>query len=220
MVAPAEVEEDTPAFDLLWHTCFRWRLHPRQATADKGYATVAIIRTLEDHGLHAYLPLPEGNARGRFFPTDAFAYDAARDVDLCPDGVALTFSRLMKSARVILYRAPADTCAACALRERCIASKDGRAVACRDDEEYLDHVRAYRDTPPYKRALHKRALRKRPVWIESLFGEPRTGMGCGASCDGCGGSTARRCSRRRARTSSACSTIGAGAAAHSPPRQR
>ncbi len=81
-VAPAEVEEDLPALDLLWHARFRWRLRPHQATADKGYATVAIIRTLEDQGLHAYLPLPEWNARARFFPKDAFVYDPARCVHL------------------------------------------------------------------------------------------------------------------------------------------
>ena len=168
LVAPAEVEEDIPALDLLWHARFRWRLRPRQATGDKGYATVAIIRTLEDQGLRAYLPLPEWNARARFFPKDAFVYDAARDSYTCPGDATLTVSRLMKAVRVVLYRAPATTCAACALRERCTASKDGRSLSRSYDEEYLDRVRAYRTTPPYKRAL-----RKRQVWVEPLFGEAK-----------------------------------------------
>ncbi len=168
LVAPAEVAEDIPALDLLWHTRFRWRLRPRQATADKGYATIAIIRTLEDQGLHAYLPLPEWNARGRFFPKDAFAYDAARDVYTCPGDATLRVSRLMKAARVVLYRASAATCAACVLRERCTASTQGRSLSRNYDEEYLDRVRAYRATPPYKRAL-----RKRQVWVEPLFGEAK-----------------------------------------------
>lgn len=114
---------------------------------------MAIIRTLENQGLRTYLPVPEGNACGHFFPTDAFAYGAARDVDLCSNGTTLTFSRPMTSTRVIFHRAPATTCAACALCERCTASKGGRSVARSYDEEYLDRVRAYRDTPPYKRAL-------------------------------------------------------------------
>ena len=35
LVAPAEVMEDRPALDLLWHARCRWRLRPQQATADK-----------------------------------------------------------------------------------------------------------------------------------------------------------------------------------------
>ena len=36
------------------------------------------------------------------------------------------------------------------------------------EEEYLDRVRAYRDTEPFRRALRKRA-----VWVEPLFGEAK-----------------------------------------------
>ncbi len=36
------------------------------------------------------------------------------------------------------------------------------------DEEYLERVRAYRETEPYRKALRKRA-----VWVEPLFGEAK-----------------------------------------------
>lgn len=38
----------------------------------------------------------------------------------------------------------------------------------RFDEDYLDRVRGYRDTEPYQKAL-----RKRRVWVEPLFGEAK-----------------------------------------------
>jgi transposase len=168
LVAPAEVDEDAPALDLLWHARFRWRLRPRQATADKAYATVAIIRSLEDQGLHAYLPLPLWNAKAGFFPKERFTYDAARDVYTCPGGESLSFLRRIKPQRVLIYRAPAATCAACALRRHCTEGKAGRSVARSYDEAYLDRVRAYQETDAYKKAL-----RKRSMWVEPLFGEAK-----------------------------------------------
>lgn len=69
---------------------------------------------------------------------------------------------------MVLYRAPVATYAACALRERCTASTQGRSLSRSYDEDYLDRVRAYRAIAPYKRAL-----RKRQVWVEPLFGEAK-----------------------------------------------
>jgi transposase len=168
LVAPAEVDEDAPALDLLWHARFRWQLRPRQATADKGYATVAIIRSLEDQGLRAYLPLPLWNAKARFFAKETFSYDAARDAYTCPGGETLSFVRLIKPQRLQIYRAPATTCAGCALRDQCTESRFGRSVARSYDEDYVDRVRAYQETEAYKKAL-----RKRSMWVEPLFGEAK-----------------------------------------------
>jgi hypothetical protein len=36
------------------------------------------------------------------------------------------------------------------------------------DEDYIERVRAYRETEPYRKALRKRA-----VWVEPLFGEAK-----------------------------------------------
>lgn len=45
---------------------------------------------------------------------------------------------------------------------------EGTMVSRSLDEEYLERVRAYRDTEPYREALRKRA-----VWDEPLFGEAK-----------------------------------------------
>ena len=55
-----------------------------------------------------------------------------------------------------------------ALKSKCTNTKNGRWVSRSVEEEYLDRVRAYRDTEPYRRALRKRA-----VWVEPLFGEAK-----------------------------------------------
>jgi hypothetical protein len=60
LVTPAEVMENQPMRDLLWRTCFRWKLRPRQVTGDTTYATLENIVAVEDGGIRAYVPLPSG----------------------------------------------------------------------------------------------------------------------------------------------------------------
>jgi Transposase DDE domain len=54
------------------------------------------------------------------------------------------------------------------MKSKCTNSPKGRWVSRGLDEEYLERVRAYRDTEPYRKALRKRA-----VWVEPLFGEAK-----------------------------------------------
>ena len=50
----------------------------------------------------------------------------------------------------------------------CTASDHGRGIARSFDAEYLDRVRGYHETEEYEKAM-----RKRKVWIEPLFGEAK-----------------------------------------------
>jgi transposase len=168
LVAPAEVMEDRPALDLLWHARFRWQLWPRQATGDKAYGTVEIIRGLEEQGLRAYLPLPNFGGRTPALDKLAFTYDPAQDRYLCPQGTPLPFDRLLKAQRVIVYRADATTCNACPLKDRCTESQQGRTVSRSYDEDYVERVRAYHQTEACQKAR-----RKRQVWVEPLFAEAK-----------------------------------------------
>jgi transposase-like protein DUF772 len=59
LATPAEVPEERVAPDLLWYARARWRLRVRQATGDKAYATLEVIRLLEEQGVRAYLVLPD-----------------------------------------------------------------------------------------------------------------------------------------------------------------
>ncbi|MDQ5853038.1 MAG: transposase, partial [Chloroflexota bacterium] len=55
---------------------------------------------------------------------------------------------------------------------QCTASDQGRQVHRRFDEAYLELVRSYYSTEAYKKAL-----RKRQVWVEPLFGEAKAWHG-------------------------------------------
>jgi transposase len=168
LVTPAEVMENQPFLDLLWRARFRWRLWPRQVTGDTTYGTAEIIKAIEEAGLRAYVPLPDWDTRTPYFGKGAFRYDAARDVYLCPGDAALPFRYPKHTEHVLIYRADAATCNACALKTRCTASSEGRLVSRDVDEAYLDRVRTYHETAAYEKAMGKRK-----VWVEPLYAEAK-----------------------------------------------
>src|SRR5947209_2455682 len=81
-------------------------------------------------------------------------------------GNELHFVQGQSTDRQRRYRASVKDCHACPLKAQCTTNKQGRSLCRSVDEEYLDRVRAYQPTEPYKKAL-----RKRSVWVEPLFAE-------------------------------------------------
>ncbi len=167
LAMPADVMENQPMLDLLWRVRFRWHLHPRRAVADTTYGTIEIIRTLEDAGIRAYVPLPNWD-RSPFYGPSRFTYVPEEDAYRCPEGQALTRRGERPRQEVVLYRADRGTCNACPAKAACTPSTQGRQVRRSYYADYLDRVRAYHATEAYKKAMRKRA-----VWVEPLFGEAK-----------------------------------------------
>jgi transposase len=169
LVTPAEVRDNQPAADLVWHARFRWGLRPRQVTGDKLYATFELIAALEDAGIRAYVPLPDWDRRPGLYGLSRFVYDPERNEYRCPQGQPLRFRHPSYRIQAWVYRAPAAVCRVCPVRAACTASRRlGRTVVRSFWAEYLDRVRAYQGSPAYEKAL-----RKRSVWVEPLFGEAK-----------------------------------------------
>ena len=166
LVTPSEVMDNQPMLDLLWHTRFRWKLWPRHVTGDKKYGTEENLVAIEDQDIRAYIPIPDMDHRTEFFSSEAFTYDAERDVYVCPTGKELHFAPWHSTERSRRYRAYASDCNHCPLKAQCTTSKQGRSLCRSVDEVCLERVRAYQSTEPYKKAL-----RKRQVWVEPLFAE-------------------------------------------------
>jgi transposase len=172
LVTPAEVRENLPMLDLLWRVCFRWKLRPRQVTGDTAYGTTENIVALEDAGIRAYVPLPDFDHRTAFFGREAFTYDATIDAYSCPGGQTLRFRKHKYTERTRVYQAPAAACHACSLKPKCTGSAKGRQVKRSFDEAYLERVRGYHATAEFAKAM-----RKRQVWVEPLFGEAKAWHG-------------------------------------------
>jgi transposase len=170
LVTPGEVSENRPMLDLLFRSAFRWRLRPHHVTADGKYGTAENIKAVERSGIRAYLALHEAGGRVGFFRKSEFAYDAEKDLYTCPTGETLRAlgdaEDIRSRGKIVTYRARASACAGCSLKPRCTTNKKGRSLRRSPKDEYIDVVRAYEESEPYRKAL-----RKRKVWIEPLFAE-------------------------------------------------
>jgi transposase len=168
LVTPADVMENQPFLDMLWRVCFRWQIRPDQATGDTTYGTVENIVGVEDQNVRAYVPLPDFDQRTPFYGASRFTYDPERDEYRCPEGQVLQRKTAKYTEGVVVYQAEAATCNACPLKTACTESSQGRQVRRSLYAEYLDRVRAYHQTPAYEKAMAKRK-----VWVEPLFGEAK-----------------------------------------------
>jgi hypothetical protein len=127
---------------------------------------------LEGSGIRAYVALPRPQSGQHIYPKEAFTYDAQRDVYRCPADAVLTRQESVRSQRIIRYQADPAICNACARKAQCTTSDHGRSLQRAFAEADLDRVRAYRETEAYQKAL-----RKRGVWVEPLFGEAKAWHG-------------------------------------------
>ena len=169
LVAPADVMEGQPMLDFLWRVRFRWKVRLKRAVGDSKYGTVANIRALEDAGIRAYLALPDTEHRDSpYYPLAAFRYDAARDLFWCPQGHPLRRERANPKREFYGYRGDPAVCNACPVRAACTPGTYGRQLHRSFHADYVDRVRAYHAT-----AAYKKAMRKRGVWVEPLFGEAK-----------------------------------------------
>jgi hypothetical protein len=168
LVTPFEVTENQPMLDLLWRTSFRWQIHPRQVTGDTAYGTVENIAAVERAGIRAYVPLTGAGKARPYFSKEEFTYDPEQDIYQCPAGEILRPKTFRAARNQILYKTKPGTCTSCSMRAQCTDNKTGRQVLRQRDERYVDRVKSYRGTFAYEKAL-----RKRRVWVEPLFGEAK-----------------------------------------------
>jgi hypothetical protein len=168
LVTPASVMDNTPMLDLERWVCFRWQMFPEIAVGDTKYGTVTNITSLEQDGIRAYLPTADLTRRTPFYPLEAFTYLTERDIYLCPQEQALPFRSHHYGMQYFVYRAAPRVCNTYPVKANCTKSKTGRQLHRSFFQDYLDLAASYPTTEAYKKAL-----RKRQVWVEPLFGEAK-----------------------------------------------
>jgi transposase len=168
LVTPADVTENQPMLDLLFRTVFRWRARVRRVTGDAKYGTKEIVAAVEKASIRAYVSMADFESRNPYYGSSRFAYNAEQDLYRCPRGEPLRLYTHSYTERLKRYRADAESCNACPLKPDCTPGGSGRVLMRSFDEELLERVRAYRGTAPYEKAL-----RKRKVWVEPMFGEAK-----------------------------------------------
>jgi len=96
----------------------------------------------------------------------SFKPQEAPNVYLCLNNAELHVLPSGSTDQYLQYRAKASACNSCPLKAKCTTSNTGRRLSRHVAEEYLERVRAYHTTEPYKKAM-----RKRSVWVEPFFAE-------------------------------------------------
>jgi hypothetical protein len=168
VVLPGDVMENTPLLDLVRRVAFRGHRRPQRVIADAAYGTGENLRELEQDGLVPLMPVTDYEQSTPFFKQADFTYDRERDVYTCPQGTRLRARGNSYCARIRAYQAPTETCQACPVRARCTDSTQGRRINRQFDEDYRERARQRQTTPAYRKALRKRAM-----WVEPLFGEAK-----------------------------------------------
>jgi len=168
LVAPASITDNTPLLDLVDWVRFRWNIKPKIAVGDTIYGTVPNIVGLEERGIRAYLPTSDFSQRTEYYSAKLFQYNSEKDHYICPQGQILPLVSRRTSEQVLIYKPKAEVCNACPVKSRCTGSKSGRHIFRSFFQAYLDRAETYRQTEAFLKAM-----RKRSMWVEPLFGEAK-----------------------------------------------
>lgn len=144
------------------------RVIPLQAAAaDSAYDFPLAHWELEKLGF--VRPQPAHDRTQVEFKRDAFTYDVAKDVYICPNGNALHQRGLYRSDSGLFWEYWADkkVCGSCPLREKCLSAWDKRGARKLLDSYFRTSVQRHfsrRWEPEYREAL-----KQRQVWCEGTF---------------------------------------------------
>ena len=168
LVTPASIMDNTPILDLVDWVCSRWKIEPKLAVGDARYGRIPKISGFEKRGIKTYLPTPDFSNRTKHYPAKLFEYDPENNHYICPKGKILPLRVRRKKEQILLYKSKAEVCNVCPVKVECTGSKSGRYISRSFYQEYIDKAEVYRQNEDYQKAM-----RKRSVWVEPLFGEAK-----------------------------------------------
>ena len=148
------------------------KILPESLGADKGYATGEFINNLINENIEPHIPIFEyqrHNHKG-IYTREAFTYEEAKDIYICPEGKELRYWGIHKHSRQHVYRARTKDCTACMKKHECTRDR-ARSVGFHIYDESIKKAKELNKTKEYR--ISQR-MRKR---IEELFGEAKEFMG-------------------------------------------
>ncbi len=154
----------------------RYQVTIREATADRGYGSAAIIRTLQQAGTTTYIPLWSGRVGNSKYLKGELVYEKKRDRFRCPRGKYLLPNR-STAGNCKRYVSSSADCRRCPRRSRCptefrkgLPSK--RYVRRSLDQDLFEEIQASMEEPEFREKLSER------MWkAEGLFAEAKQNHG-------------------------------------------
>jgi transposase len=160
------------AIDQIRKIKWKHKIIPESVGADKGYATGEFINNLINENIQPHIPIFEyqkHNHKG-IYTREAFTYDEANDIYLCPEGKEMRYWGIHKRSRQYVYRARTKDCKVCMKKHECTRDR-GRSIGFHIYEDSINKAKELNKTKAYR--ISQR-MRKR---IEELFGEAKEFMG-------------------------------------------
>lgn len=163
--------DNQPYLDQLQRIRDQYKITIREAIADRGYGSAAIIRALQTQGVETYLPLWSGRAGNSKYLTSGLIYEAEHDRIRCPQGKYLTPNPAIYDNHKRYASSPED-CRVCPQAATCPAKtrrKSHQRFVLRSlDQDLFEQVQSKMEEPSFAAKLSER------MWkIEGLFAEAK-----------------------------------------------
>ena len=128
----------------------------RWLTADTAYGIGKLLAWLLGKSITPHIPVWERypSSDGMFSRSD-FAYEAERDVYVCPNGKLLRTSGTVHDGRVRNYLSQPQDCRTCTLKQRCTRAPF-KKIARDINEDARNHTRLLKGTPEFERSSNAR----------------------------------------------------------------
>lgn len=141
----------------------RHGLRPERLAADKAYGTGPFLGWLSERKIVPHIPvLDRQQQTPGLLPREAFTFDPERNCFVCPEGKILKHRTAREETRIHIYRATANDCKGCSLRQQCTRGSK-RTLSVPFDEAARQEVMALQNTPAFQQS---RQLRKK---VEMLY---------------------------------------------------
>lgn len=170
---PTRITKEVDATEtMIERTEERFGLKPGHIAGDVAYSTGEMLDWFLKREIEPHIPIKDMSKRkdGTYSRED-FAYDAERDVYVCPHHKTLTTTGRVFAGNTLYYRASKIDCDRCPLKSRCCPNTPSRRIPRDVNEAARDHARALVESAPF---LQSRRDRKK---IETRFGDLKSNLG-------------------------------------------
>jgi IS5 family transposase len=163
--------DNQPYLDQLQRIRDRYQITIREAIADRGYGSAAIIRALQTQGIETYLLLWSGRVGNSKYLRSGLTYEKEQDRFRCPQGKYLTPNPAIYGNHKRCASSPED-CRVCPQASTCPAKtrppSHQRFVLRSLDQDLFEHVQSKMEEPQFGKKLAER------MWkVEGLFAEAK-----------------------------------------------
>jgi transposase len=167
--------DNQPYLEQLQRIEERYQVTIREVTADRGYGSAHIIRTLEEQGKRTFIPLWSGRVGNSKYLKGELVYQKENDRFQCPAGKYLTPTPAIVENHK-RYVSVSSDCQVCAQSSTCPARTRGsspqRFVLRNLDQDLFEEVQARMRDPAFGEKLSER------MWkMEGLFAEAKQSHG-------------------------------------------